>query len=182
LISKVSEQRGKVLVTTPPVVLDESQRTIEPRNAFLMTSLLGEVTRSGTAAKAQATLKRPDVYGKTGTTNDSMDAWFAGYQPTITAVTWIGYDTPRKLGDKETGGGLSLPVWISFMETALQGVPVTEPAVPDGVTRIGGEWYFEEFAKGAGVSALKPEETTDPAAQVPAVPDDKKKIMDLFKN
>jgi penicillin-binding protein 1A len=181
LIAKVSEQRGKVLVTTPPVVLDESQRTIEPRNAFMMTSLLGEVTRTGTAAKAQATLKRPDVYGKTGTTNDSMDAWFAGYQPTITAVTWIGYDTPRKLGDKETGGGLSLPVWISFMETALQGVPVTEPAAPDGVTRIGGEWYFEEFAKGAGVSALKPEDTSDPA-QAPAVPDDKKKIMDLFKN
>ncbi|RFO97919.1 penicillin-binding protein [Rhodoferax lacus] len=181
LISSISEQRGKVLVSTPPVVLDESQRTIEPRNAFLMTSLLQEVTRTGTAAKAQAILKRPDVYGKTGTTNDSLDAWFAGFQPTITAVTWIGYDTPRKLGDKETGGGLSLPVWISFMETALKGVPVMEPTAPEGVTHIGGEWYFEEFAKGAGIAALKSEDKSEPT-QAPAPTEEKKKILDLFKN
>ena len=180
LVAKVSEQRGKVLVTTPPVVLSDSQRTIEARNAFLMSSLLQEVTRSGTAARAQATLKRPDIYGKTGTTNDSMDAWFAGYQPTITAVTWIGYDTPRKLGDKETGGGLSLPVWISFMETALKGVPVMEPTAPEGITRVGGEWYFEEFAKGSGVSALHGEDK--PAADQAAPTDEKKKIIDLFKN
>ncbi|WP_342618822.1 penicillin-binding protein 1A [Rhodoferax sp. GW822-FHT02A01] len=179
LVTKISEQRGKVLVNTPPVVLDESQRTIEARNAFLMTSLLQEVTRSGTAARAQATLKRPDIYGKTGTTNDSMDAWFAGYQATITAVTWIGYDTPRKLGDRETGGGLSLPVWISFMETALKGVPVMEPTAPEGITRVGGEWYFEEFAKGNGVSGLNAGEKSEPA-QVPT--DEKKKIIDLFKN
>ena len=181
LVAKVSEQRGKVLLTTPPVVLDESQRTIEPRNAFLMTSLLGEVTRTGTAARAQATLKRPDVYGKTGTTNDSMDAWFAGFQPTITAVTWIGYDTPRKLGDKETGGGLSLPVWISFMETALKGVPVMEPVAPEGITNVGGEWYFEEFIKGDGITSLKSEDKADPA-QVAPISDEKKKILELFKN
>jgi penicillin-binding protein 1A len=181
LVAKVSEQRGKVLSSMPPVVLDDTRRTIDPRNAFLMSSLLQEVTRSGTAARAQATLKRPDVYGKTGTTNDSMDAWFAGYQPTITAVTWIGYDTPRKLGDKETGGGLSLPVWISFMETALKGVPVQEPAAPEGVTRIGGEWYFEEFTKGSGVSSLNTENNSDPA-QTPPATDEKKKILDLFKN
>ena len=180
LVAKVSEQRGKVLLTTPPVVLDEAQRTIEPRNAFLMTSLLGEVTRTGTAARAQATLKRPDVYGKTGTTNDSMDAWFAGYQPTIAAVTWIGYDTPRKLGDKETGGGLSLPVWISFMETALKGVPVQEPTAPEGITHIGGEWYFEEFTKGAGVTSVKSEDKADPAQVAPT--EEKKKILELFKN
>ncbi len=184
LISKISEQRGKVLLATPPVVLEEAQRAIEPRNAFLMTSLLQEVTRSGTAARAQATLKRPDVYGKTGTTNDSMDAWFAGFQPTITAVTWIGYDTPRKLGDRETGGGLSLPVWISFMETALKNVPVMEPMAPEGVTHIGGEWYFEEFTKGSGVSALGAGEKSEApaAAAAPAASDEKKKILDLFKN
>jgi penicillin-binding protein 1A len=181
LVAKVSEQRGKVLLSTSPVILDESQRTIEPRNAFLMSSLLQEVTRTGTAARAQATLKRPDIYGKTGTTNDSMDAWFAGYQPTITAVTWIGYDTPRKLGDRETGGGLSLPVWISFMETALKGVPVQEPTVPEGVTHVGGEWYYEEFTKAAGVSALSTEDKTD-LPQAPAPEDEKKKILDLFKN
>lgn len=180
LISKVSEQRGKVLVETPAVVLDESQRAIEPRNAFLMTSLLQEVTRSGTAARAQATLKRPDVYGKTGTTNDSMDAWFAGYQPTLTAITWIGYDTPRKLGDRETGGGLSLPIWISYMETALKGVPVSEPAAPEGVLNIGGEWYYDEFARGAGVSTLGSDAKHEAAPMQP--PEEKKKILDLFKN
>ena len=73
IVSKVSEQRGKVLVETKPPVLANTDRVIDARNAFLMTSLLQEVTRSGTAARAQATLKRPDVYGKTGTTNDSMD-------------------------------------------------------------------------------------------------------------
>jgi penicillin-binding protein 1A len=188
LVASISEQRGKLLLSTPPVVLNETQRSIEPRNAFLMTSLLGEVTRTGTAARAQATLKRADVYGKTGTTNDSMDAWFAGYQPTITAVTWIGYDTPRKLGDKETGGGLSLPVWISFMETALKGVPVMEPSAPEGLTHIAGEWYFEEFTKGSGVAAIKAEDKTEttPATAgtpaTPAAPDEKKKILELFKN
>ena len=180
VISKVSEQRGKVLVESTAPVLEETERAIEPRNAFIMSSLLQEVTRSGTAARAQATLKRPDLYGKTGTTNDSMDAWFAGYQPTLAAVTWIGYDTPRKLGDRETGGGLSLPVWISFMETALKGVPVTEIAAPEGVVNQGGEWYYDEYAKGAGISSLglgdAPEAETIP---MPAA-EEKKKILDLF--
>ena len=181
LIAKVSEQRGKVLVETKAPAPDESQRAIEPRNAFLMTSLLQEVTRTGTAARAQATLKRPDVYGKTGTTNDSMDAWFAGYQPTLAAVTWIGYDTPRKLGDRETGGGLSLPVWISFMESALKNVPVMEPSAPEGLLQIGGEWYFDEFTKGAGISAIHAGDKADAAQVLPAA-DEKKKILDLFKN
>jgi len=180
VISKVSEQRGKVLVESTPPVLEETTRAIEARNAFIMSSLLQEVTRSGTAARAQATLKRPDLYGKTGTTNDSMDAWFAGYQPTLAAVTWIGYDTPRKLGDRETGGGLSLPVWISFMETALKNVPVAELVAPEGVVHQGGEWYYEEYAKGSGISSLglgdKPEAETIP---MPAA-EEKKKILDLF--
>ena len=180
LVSKVSEQRGKVLVEMPPTTLDEAQRAIEPRNAFLMSSLLQEVTRSGTAARAQATLKRPDVYGKTGTTNDSMDAWFAGYQPTLTAITWIGYDTPRKLGDRETGGGLSLPIWISFMESALKGVPVMEPAAPEGVLNVGGEWFYDEFARGGGVSSLGSDKHE--AAQALPSADERKKITDLFKN
>jgi len=190
LVSRVVEQRGKMLIETKAPVLSESQRAIDARNAFLMTSLLQEVTRSGTAARAQATLKRPDVYGKTGTTNDSMDAWFAGYQPTLTAVTWIGYDTPRKLGDRETGGGLSLPVWISYMETALRNVPVMEPAAPEGVVHVGGEWYFDEFAKGSGVAGLglgvgagaTQEEKSDLTPKPPAPEDEKKKILDFFKN
>jgi penicillin-binding protein 1A len=181
LVTRVSEQRGKLLVQTQPPVLGEGERAIDARNAFLMTSLLQEVTRTGTAARAQATLKRPDVYGKTGTTNDSMDAWFVGYQPTLAAATWIGYDTPRKLGDRETGGGLSLPIWISYMETALKNVPITEPAAPEGVVNVGGEWYFDEFAKGAGVASMGLDDGTITPAPLPAA-DEKKKIMDLFRN
>ncbi len=180
LVSKVSEQRGKVLVETATPELSEDNRAIEPRNAFMMTSLLQEVTRSGTAARAQATLKRPDVYGKTGTTNDSMDAWFAGYQPTLAAVTWIGYDTPRKLGDRETGGGLSLPVWISFMETALKNVPVMEPEPPEGIVRLNNEWYFDEFAKNGGVGAVGAAGAGS-HQPLPAA-DEKKSILDLFRN
>ncbi len=183
LVSKVSEQRGKLLVETAVPAVDEANRAIEPRNAFLMTSLLQEVTRSGTAAKAQATLKRPDVYGKTGTTNDSMDAWFAGYHPTLAAVTWIGYDTPRKLGDRETGGGLSLPVWISFMETALRNTPIMEPDAPAGVVYLNNEWYFEEFSKGTGVNALGTgEKTTNSQRQTLPAADERKTILDLFRN
>jgi penicillin-binding protein 1A len=184
LITKVTEQKGKILMETKPPVLDESLRSIDARNAFIMDSLLQEVTRSGTAAKAQATLKRPDLYGKTGTTNDSMDAWFAGYQPSLAAVTWIGYDTPRKMGSNETGGGLSLPVWISFMEHALKGVPVQEPRVPEGVINVGGEWYFDEFGSGGGVRSVGLEPETEGATATQAVPpaEEKKSIMDLFRN
>jgi penicillin-binding protein 1A len=180
LVGKVTDDRGKVLFQAQPRETGPSTQVIEPRNAFLMTSLLQEVTRSGTAARAQATLKRSDIYGKTGTTNDSMDAWFAGYHPTLTAVVWIGYDTPRKLGDRETGGGLSLPVWIEYMATALRGVPVTEASPPAGVVQVNGEWYFEEFGPGQGVSSL----TGDKGAEreAPHADDaEKKSILDLFK-
>jgi len=190
LISKVTEQRGKVLLESKPLPLDETVRAIEPRNAFIMASLLQEVTRSGTAAKAQATLKRTDLFGKTGTTNDSMDAWFAGFQPTLAAVTWIGYDTPRKMGSSamETGGGLSLPVWISYMEHALKDVPVAQYAAPEGVLQSAGEWFYEEYARGAGVISLglgdktgNPAAAAVPGAQTPPT-DEKKKILDLFRN
>ena len=186
LISRVTDQQGRVLVQTKPLAQDESLRAIDPRNAFIMGSLLQEVTRTGTAASAQATLKRPDLFGKTGTTNDSMDTWFAGYQPTLAAVVWIGYDTPRKLGDRETGGGLSLPVWIRFMESALKNQPISEPPPPEGVVYAGGEWYYDEFARGAGITSLGLEDKaaglTDPAQAPLPAPEDKKKILDLFRN
>jgi penicillin-binding protein 1A len=111
-----------------------------------------------------------------------MDAWFAGYHPTLTAVTWIGYDTPRKLGDRETGGGLSLPVWISFMETALKGIAIQEPAAPEGVVHVGGEWYYDEFGKGSGVSGLNSEDKGGATTEPLPPPDEKRKILDLFKN
>ena len=186
LITKITDHKGKVLVESPEPILDEAQRAIPARNAFLMNSLLNEVARSGTAAKAQATLKRPDLFGKTGTTNDSVDAWFAGYQPTLAAVTWIGYDTPRNLGSRETGGGLSLPIWISFMDRALKGVPVAETPVPEGVVQSGGEWYFNEYSRSAGVSSLGLEDkaatSPAPAASPPITSEERSRIMDLFRN
>ncbi len=201
MISKVTDPKGRVLIETKPPELNESMRVIPARNAFIMDSLLQEVARSGTAARAQATLKRPDLYGKTGTTNDSMDAWMAGFQPSLAAIVWIGYDTPRKLGDRETGGGLSLPVWISFMEGALKGVPVTEFTAPEGVVNSGGEWYYEEYARGAGVSALGLEngaaapaipgtvppggampQPAQPQQNQPAPAEERNRILDLFRN
>ena len=184
LITRITDFKDRVLVESPaPTQLDESTVAIPARNAFVMTSLLQEVTRSGTAARAQATLKRPDIYGKTGTTNDAMDAWFAGYQHQLAAVVWIGYDTPRKLGDRETGGGLSLPVWISFMETALRGVPVSEPAVPEGLVNVSGDWMYEEYANGGGVSTLGTGNESSgktPSAIPPA--EERSRILDLFRN
>jgi penicillin-binding protein 1A len=177
LISKVTDSKGRVLNEAKPQTLDDNARTLDARNAFVMTSLLQEVTRSGTAARAQGTLKRPDIYGKTGTTNDSMDAWFAGFQRNVVAVVWIGYDNPKKLGDRETGGGLSLPVWIDYMAQTLKGLPVAEPSPPEGLVNLGGEWYYEEFTHGSGVSSLGLED------KLPAAPseEEKKSILDLFK-
>ena len=183
LVTRITDPKGKILTQTPAPALDESMRAIDARNAFVMSSLLQEVTRSGTAASAQARLKRPDLYGKTGTTNDSMDAWFAGFQPTLAAITWIGYDTPKKLGDRETGGGLSLPVWIDYMGFALKNVPIMEAPVPEGVVNVGDEWYYDEFTPGKGVAALGM--GADPARSgvipMPAA-DEKRKILDLFRN
>lgn len=154
LITRITDQKGKALVESQPPLLNESVRAIDARNAFVMNRLMQEITRSGTAARAQRDLKRPDLYGKTGTTNDSIDTWFAGFHPSLVAVVWMGYDTPRSLGDRETGGGLSLPVWINFMDAALKGVPVMEPAAPEGLVNMGGEWYYEEYARGNGVASL----------------------------
>jgi penicillin-binding protein 1A len=177
LITRLTDSKGKVLIESKPVMLDESMRTLAARNAFVMSTLLQEITRSGTAANAQRVLKRPDVYGKTGTTNDSMDTWFAGYHPTLTAVVWIGYDNPRKLGDRETGGGLALPVWIELMAHALKGVPVQEVRPTDGVVQVGGSWVYGEFGDGSGVGSIGLED------KVPQAPDaqERNSILDLFR-
>ena len=177
LISRVTDSKGKVLQQTQPPELNDGMRSLSARNAFVMGTLLQEITRSGTAARAQGTLKRPDLYGKTGTTNDSMDTWFAGFQPTMAAVVWIGFDNPKKLGDRETGGGLSLPVWIEFMQHALKGVPVAELKPPSGAVQQGSYWMFEEFGGGGGVSSLGLE---DPIPQAPS-PEERNSILDLFK-
>ncbi|WP_042414412.1 penicillin-binding protein 1A [Comamonas aquatica] len=184
LISKITDHKGKVLSAYTPKPLEEQPQAIDARNAFIMNSMLQTVAKSGTAARAQATLKRPDIYGKTGTTNDAVDAWFAGFQPTLTAITWIGYDTPRNLGSRETGGGLSLPIWISFMQHALKDVPVATYPVPPGVVNMGGEWFYEEYAGGTGVTALgmnpgyfNPDQPTEAPPQ-----EERSRILDLFRN
>ena len=197
LITRVVEQKGKVLFEAPEPALSDSHRAIDARNAYLMSSLLQEITRTGTAARAQATLKRPDLYGKTGTTNDSVDAWFVGYQPTVVAAAWVGYDNPRNLGSRETGGGLSLPIWITYMTEALKGVPVTEYTPPPGLINVGGEWYYEEYGPGRGVHGLGLQDpwpgaatngggdtepaTGDDAAAKPQS-EDRRSILDLFRN
>ncbi len=132
---------------------DESLRAIDARNAFIMDSMLRDVVRKGTATRA-LTLKRSDLAGKTGTTNDSIDAWFVGYQPSIAAVAWVGFDQPRKLGDRETGGGLALPIWISYMGKALKGVPEQPRTVPTGVADLAGEYYYTETRPGQGVASI----------------------------
>ncbi|MBA2962584.1 MULTISPECIES: penicillin-binding protein 1A [Ramlibacter] len=166
LISRIVDHKGKVLVETQPPLPTEAVRAIDARNAFVMDRLLQEITRSGTAARAQQVLKRPDLYGKTGTTNDSIDTWFNGFHPSVVAIVWMGYDNPRPLGDRETGGSMSLPVWINFMETALKGVPEVVPTAPEGVVNVGGEWFYEEYSRGGGVSSLG----VTPTPQVEPVP------------
>ena len=182
LIARVTDHKGRILSEFTPAPLEQQARAIDARNAFVMDSLLQEITRTGTAARAQATLKRPDIYGKTGTTNDSVDAWFAGFQPTLAAVTWIGYDNPRNLGSRETGGGLSLPVWISFMEKALKGVPVSEPSVPPGVMNIGGEWFYDEYARSAGVTSVGLQDAQAPSPAAAPAAEERNRILDLFRN
>jgi penicillin-binding protein 1A len=183
LITRITDYKDRVLVESPTQALtDDMQRVIPERNAFVMTSLLQEVTRSGTAARAQATLKRQDIFGKTGTTNDAMDAWFAGYHRDLASVVWIGYDTPRKLGDRETGGGLSLPVWIRFMETALRAVPVSESQVPEGVVKSDGDWTYTEYAGGAGVKSVGMDnDSSTPKSSALPPAEERNRILDLFR-
>ena len=155
LISKITDSSGKVLMESRPLVAgDEANRVLDARNAFVMDSLMKDVTRYGTAARASVALKRSDIAGKTGTTNDSHDAWFAGYGGDLVAVSWLGFDQPRPLGERETGGGLALPIWISYMTKALSGVPEAERAMPSGVVQLGSEVYFVEHQPGQGVASV----------------------------
>lgn len=154
LITRIEDANGKLIKEFAAHSLQESERAISPRNAFVMNSLLNEVTIRGTGARATAELKRRDLYGKTGTTNDSLDAWFCGFQPSLTTVVWIGYDQPKKLGDRETGGGLALPVWIDYMRYALQDVPEA-PVRPVGdVVEKDGSYVFAEFAGEQGIASI----------------------------
>ncbi|MFN0162844.1 MAG: penicillin-binding protein 1A [Burkholderiales bacterium] len=149
VITRITDDGGRVLSEARPVRAgDEGMRVLDARNAFIMESMLGDVTRFGTAARAGATLKRADLAGKTGTTNDHVDAWFAGFQSSIVGVAWIGFDQPKKLGGQETGGVAALPMWINYMQRVLRNVPESKRQAPEGVVNSGGEWYYREYAPG----------------------------------
>lgn len=138
VIMEIRNERNEVVAAAAPVsVGEESTRAIDPRNAFLMDGMLRDVTIYGTAAKASVALKRHDLAGKTGTTNEYVDAWFCGYQMTVAGCAWIGFDQPKKLGDKETGGAAALPIWIGYMTRALRDVPVSLPEAPAGLVAYG---------------------------------------------
>ena len=155
LIEKIVDGKGKVIYEADvKSVQEEDNRVLDARTRFVADSLLQEVTRSGTAASARGKLGRSDIAGKTGTTNDSHDAWFAGYQPKVVAVVWMGFDKPKSLGASETGGGLSLPIWVSYMSKALQGVPESPRSPPEGVSSVDGDWVIPEFANNPRYGSL----------------------------
>jgi penicillin-binding protein 1A len=133
IVQRIVDDRGNLLAQAQPAVAgDPDLRVIDPRNAFLMDSMLHDVVRQGTATRANS-LGRKDLAGKTGTTNDQVDAWFAGYQPGIVAIAWMGYDQPKKLGNNETGAVAALPIWIDYMSKALKGVPEVFMPQPEGI-------------------------------------------------
>ncbi len=137
VVRQIVDDKGTIVAQFNPLVAgDESLRAIDPRNAYLMDSMMHDVVRRGTAARAGAALKRFDLAGKTGTTNDYVDAWFCGYQPTLAAVAWIGFDQPKRLGNGETGGFAALPMWTAYMEKALKGVPESYMEPPEGLVSI----------------------------------------------
>ena len=168
IIEKITDGSGKVVASANPVTAgDENARAIDARNAFIMDSLLRDVVKHGTA-RAALTLKRGDLAGKTGTTNDAHDAWFAGYATGIAAVGWVGFDQPKSLGERETGGGLALPMWINYMREVLPDVPEKKPSVPPGIMQVNGEYYFDEMGPGQGIGSLGVAEdglATDPKSQ-----------------
>jgi len=136
LISKIVDQHGKVIFSSKAAEAGvDAPRAIDARNAFIMNSMMQTVIQSGTAARALK-LGRTDIAGKTGTTNDHNDAWFAGYSPKQVAIVWLGYDRPQPLGKNETGGLATLPIWIDYMQTALKGLPQESLPMPDGVMTV----------------------------------------------
>jgi penicillin-binding protein 1A len=135
-IARIEDDRGQTLYTAKPETAKvDAERVLDERNAFLMTAIMRDVVRSGTATRAM-TLGRQDLAGKTGTTNDHVDAWFAGFNGRVVAVSWIGFDTPANLGTNETGGVAALPIWMGYAGRVLKGVPDTEFAPPAGVVAV----------------------------------------------
>jgi penicillin-binding protein 1A len=173
LIDRIVDARGTVLMQTkPPAPNDDKTLALDPRNAFVMDSMLREVARTGTGAAATKKLGRSDIAGKTGTTSDAVDGWFAGYSGGIVAVAWMGYDEPKSLGGREFGATLAMPIWIDYMRTALATRPQVTRDVPAGLSQVDGEWLYDEFIDMNGVKTLDMdvETPTDPAALPETLP------------
>lgn len=172
VVREIRDESNQVLARSSEVVAgDESLRAIDPRNAFLMDSMLRDVTIYGTAGRASATLKRHDLAGKTGTTNEYVDAWFCGYQMTVAGCAWIGFDQPRKLGDKETGGVAALPIWIGYMSQALKDVPVQLPSAPEGLLSVG-EGRDRGFIYSENAKPANDQTDTESPSPTPAPPNE----------
>ena len=155
LVQSISDGRGNVLFESDRTATPgEEARVIDARNAFVTDSMLREVTRTGTAAAASQKLGREDLAGKTGTTSDAVDGWFAGYANGIVSVAWMGYDDPKSLGGREFGSTLALPIWIDSMRQALKDTVASERPVPDNLVLVDGRWNFSEFDSDAGVKTL----------------------------
>lgn len=155
VVREIRDDKGQVIAQAQPAPAGiEELRIIDPRNAFVMDSLLRDVTIYGTAARASNILKRKDLAGKTGTTNEHVDAWFCGYQQTLAGCAWMGFDQPKDLGKGETGGAAALPIWINYMQKALKDVPESFPPVPEGMVSrdVAGakgpakEFFYKEHA------------------------------------
>ena len=150
IVRDIQDDKGTILAQAQPTPAgDDALRAIDPRNAFLMDSMLRDVTIYGTAGRASAQLTRRDLAGKTGTTNEHVDAWFCGYQRTIVGCSWIGFDQPKNLGNGETGGSAALPMWIGYMARALKDVPESFMPQPEGLVALdavgGGKGPSKEF-------------------------------------
>jgi penicillin-binding protein 1A len=182
LIARITDAKGNVLSEAKPTVAGESaERAIDPRNAFVMTTLLRDVIVFGTGARAMQ-IGRRDLAGKTGTTNENIDAWFCGFNASQVGVAWIGFDQPKTLGTNETGGVAALPIWMSYMQRALKGVPEKPLVVPDGVISVRinadtglrdesssiSDYFFAEFPPRGGGEGLSP---TAPGKAAPDVRD-----------
>ena len=177
LIAMVKDAAGNVLAhTRAPGALDESARVLDKRNAFIVDSMLRDVARVGTAAAASKRLARSDLAGKTGTTNDAHDGWFAGYAARIVAVAWMGYDEPKSLGGKEFGATLAMPIWLDYMKVALAKEPMLTRHEPEGVVKAGDDWIYSEYAgmtEFAGIDtelAAAPEQAPDLLTEPEYVP------------
>ncbi|MEA3120717.1 MAG: penicillin-binding protein [Paraburkholderia sp.] len=203
LIAEVDDARGMPISKTQPIVAGrDAPRTISAANAFVINSLLHSVATVGTGMGTNV-LHRTDLEGKTGTTNDAKDGWFAGYQPTLVAVAWMGYDQPKSLGSREFGAQLALPIWIDYMSHALRGVPQEEMPAPDGVTTVDGELYFTDMTPGNGfvasigvdsgtaiagegasdaVGSIGPAGLAAPATSSDVSSQEKKQILNMFED